>query len=64
MSDVIKAEFAKFGTGATEKKITLALGELNKSDMRFGSKEVTSLTGATEPCSRPCPSPRSRRHTR
>lgn len=48
VSDVIKAEFAKFGAGATEKKITLALGELNKSDMRFGSKEVTSLTGATE----------------
>lgn len=48
VSDVIKAEFAKFGTDATEKKITLALGELNKSDMRFGSKEVTSLTGATE----------------
>ena len=48
VTDVIKAEFAKFGTDATEKKITLALGELNKSDMRFGSKEVTSLTGATE----------------
>ena len=48
VTDVIKAEFAKFGAGATEKKITLALGELNKSDMRFGSKEVTSLTGATE----------------
>ena len=46
VTDVIKAEFA--GAGATEKKITLALGELNKSDMRFGSKEVTSLTGATE----------------
>ena len=48
MTDIIKAEFAKFSAGATEKKITLALGELNKSDMRFGSKEVTSLTGATE----------------
>ena len=48
VSDIIKAEFAKFSAGATEKKITLALGELNKSDMRFGSKEVTSLTGATE----------------
>ena len=47
VTDVIKAEFAKFGTDATEKKITLALGELNKSDMRFGSKEVTSR-GATE----------------
>ena len=44
VTDVIKAEFAKFGAGATEKKIALALGELNKSDMRFGSKEVTSLT--------------------
>lgn len=48
VTDIIKAEFAKFSAGATEKKITLALGELNKSDMRFGSKEVTSLTGATE----------------
>ena len=44
VTDIIKAEFAKFSAGATEKKITLALGELNKSDMRFGSKEVTSLT--------------------
>ena len=43
VTDIIKAEFAKFSAG-----VTLALGELNKSDMRFGSKEVTSLTGATE----------------
>ena len=43
VTEIVRQQFAE-----GKKVITLAVGETKKTEVRFASKEVTSLTGATE----------------